>query len=128
MVLVALPDVREDAERRARGVSVADWLDAPRPPKTREGCFGDPEREARCPALRCKYHLGRYGMAHGYACELVVADLPSEERTFELIARLNNVTLHRAVQACTDGCNKLRALPDEVQRSLGVRRRNALRP
>lgn len=123
MVLLALPDVREDAERRARGVTVEDWLAAPRPPKTRDACYGDDARAARCPALRCKYHLGRYGIAAGFACWLDVCELPEEERTFDLIGRVLGVTAQRAEQSYQSACNAVEQLDAETKRLLGVRRR-----
>jgi hypothetical protein len=130
VVLEALPDVAEDAERRARGVTVADWLEAPPPPATRGDCEDEPRP---CPALRCKYHLGRYGEDNGAACVLDVADWPAdaaaelEERgarqTFVTVGRLLNVTYQRVQQARDSAFAKLRAERLEVLRSLGVRRR-----
>jgi hypothetical protein len=128
--VLALPDVREDAERRARGVSIQDWLDAPRPPpRGPDGnhlCDGN---EAGCPALRCKFHLGRVGEAAGYSCEWQIVEIPDGddpnapcgERTFNLIGRVLGVTRQRVIEHFNSGCHKIEQLPDEEQRFLGVR-------
>lgn len=130
MVLAALPDVEADAERRARGVTVQDWINAPRPPATRGDCE---DGERHCPALRCKYHLGRFGEAAGYSCVLDVADLPADpdaeleehgaRQTFVTVGRLLNVTYQRAQQARDSAFAKFKAQRLETLRSLGVRRR-----
>lgn len=122
VALVALPDVREDAERRARGVTVEDWVNAPRPPAIRGEC----EDGARpCPALRCKYHLGRYGEREGFSCWLDVTELPDDERTFVTIGRLVNVNKHRAHDDVTSAFEKIEQSDPETLRLLGVRRRHA---
>jgi len=119
-VPLALPDAREDRERRARGVSVVDWIDAPPPPEKRWMCEGT---EAGCPALRCKLHLGRVGEAAGFSCLDQVAELPEEERTFDLIARVLG-TDERAVRLTRDAAfATIEGKSPDVLRALGVRRR-----
>lgn len=138
--LLALPDVAEDRERRARGVTVEDWLDAPAPPDAREECEdADGELEvvdergdvvarlpARpCPALRCRYHLGRVGEAAGVSCLLDWIDETSrEERTFVEIGRVLGVSRQRAEQIYEDACRAIEEQAPEVLRALGVRRRS----
>lgn len=140
VALVALPDVAEDRERRARGVTVEDWISAPAPPDTREECEdADGELElvengvvvarvpARpCPALRCKFHLGRVGEAAGVSCWLdFCEDTAPDERTFVAIGKLLGVTRQRAEQSYEDACRAVETQDPEVLRALGVRRRHA---
>jgi hypothetical protein len=129
-LLEALPDVREDRERRERGVSVADWIAAPRPPQFRAECEG---REAGCPALRCKFHLGPVGEAAGYSCLNQIADMPDGddpmkprgERTLELIGRVLGGDDRHAAGLLKSGCHKIERADPETLRLLGVRRRHA---
>lgn len=53
-----LDEVRSDAERRERGISLDAWNRAPRPPATRAECEFS---ERPCRALRCWYHCGARG-------------------------------------------------------------------
>ena len=129
-VPLALPDAKEDKERRERGVSVEDWLDAPRPPEKRWMCEGN---EAGCPALRCQYHLGRVGEAAGYSCEQQIAELPDGDdptkpygdRTLSLIGRVvGGKDGQRVVERDLENATrKLRALDDATLRQLGIPRR-----
>lgn len=120
-VILALPDAREDAERRARGVSIEDWLAAPPAPAKGDECDG---KEAGCPALRCSWHLGRVGEAAGYSCDAQIARLPEEERTFDLIGRVLGVTFQRAEQIEKSGRHKIKSQPKEVLQRLRVRGRH----
>lgn len=140
-LLLALPDVAEDRERRARGVSVEDWLEAPAPPDTREECeVGEGELElvdergelvatvpARpCPALRCKYHLGRVGERAGVSCWLdFIDDTAPAERTFERIGELLGVTLERAIGIEREARHAVTEADPQVLVELGIRRRHA---
>jgi hypothetical protein len=133
-LLHALPDIEEDAERRARGVTVEHWLEAPPPPATRGDCELDGDNGSRpCPALRCKYHLGRVGEAAGFTCWLDVCDLPEDEaaalsepgarQTFVTIGRVLQVTWQRAQKDRDNAVTRMRELDPESLRLLAVRRR-----
>jgi hypothetical protein len=139
VALLALPDVEEDRERRARGVSVDDWLDAPAPPDTRYECE-DPDAELElvdagypivvparpCLALRCRYHLGRVGERAGVSCWLDFIDNTApEERTHEAIGKLLGVTLERVIEIVRDACHAFESQEPQVLVQLGVRRRHA---
>ena len=145
VALRALPDVAADRERRARGVSLEDWLAAPAPPDTRDECEA-PELElvttvqgdefvatkvtrvsARpCLALRCKFHLGRVGEQAGVSCYLdFIDDTAPDERTFVTIGRVLGVTKERAIELYNSGCHELESQGPEVLRTLGIRRRHA---
>jgi hypothetical protein len=127
-VPIALPDPKEDRERRDRGVSIQDWLDAPT--ATRELCDRY-ESGAGCPALRCKRHLGRVGEAAGYSCEFQISSMPDGEdptkphgeRTLALIGRVIGGTSRTAEIAQASAFTKLEKQAPEVLRSLGIRRR-----
>jgi len=91
--------VAEDRERRARGVTVEQWIDAPAPPATRGECENLPRP---CPALRCRYHIGLRGDGT-FTCGLDFAELPEDERTFvrigSVIGRLSRQRGEQMVNA-----------------------------
>jgi hypothetical protein len=93
-------------------VTLEEWLDAPAPPLKRWECE-DPDAllELRdvetgtvelvpmrpCPALRCKYHLGKRG---AMTCRLDFEKLPADERTYAVIgdaAGMHTQEAHRIV-------------------------------
>lgn len=112
--------VLEDRERRDRGISLERWVNAPRPPATRDDCESGPRP---CPALRCEHHLGERGDG-SFSCAADIADLPDAERTFDLIARAMGVSQERVVQIERAARHKANALASpEVLHALGIRRR-----
>lgn len=98
----------KDSERRARGYTLAEWLDAPTVPATR----GDCEQAARpCVHLRCRHHLGRAGELAGSSCSLDVADAGGH--VLDDVGRHLGVTRERARQI-------ERSAIAEVRRLLGL--------
>ncbi len=119
--VVRWDDVLADRERRDRGVTLQAWLAAPATPRTEADC-----PDARpCPHLRCEYHLGLRGDG-SYTCELDVRELPDEERTFDLIARVTGSyddTTRRDFNRARDKFE--RSCTDDDLKRLGIRRRHA---
>lgn len=99
-----------EAERRSRGVSVAAWEAAPRPPATRADC-ADIARP--CPALRCRHHNG----AGPWSCSLDVADAGGI--TLDEVGRALRVTRERARQLEVQALVQLRMRVNPNARNAG---------
>lgn len=97
----------QNQERWRRGISLDEWLNAPRAPATRASC--ESRRMRPCPHLRCKHHQGRPGQG---GCDLDVGD--DGPQPYSRIAELLGVSSSEAPRAIVENVRRrhLNVLPN----------------
>jgi hypothetical protein len=117
-----LDEVRSDAERRERGVSLDAWNRAPRPPALRALCEqSSPEAagDRPCRALRCWFHCGVRGNGR-MSCVLDVERPMSHAEIADVLGldpRSVKLTQAEALSRARE------STPDDVLKALRIRRR-----